>query len=411
MRQLFVRDSGGDYHCTANDFTKEMFKTAASAITAPPNLKSVIFCKSGPTKAIQTYILFFTPRLRVLDLEITPRLTEPTILGYLLSGTLREDGDYHLSDFVTQEGQESATELVENPTLKALYFHELEDLRLCIGGRRRARYPINLYEGVLLLPKLKTLSLTNFSWLIGKKWKMKWGSVPCLLTKLELHNCWIEPLTLSHILTRCKNLKHLTVDLEEYSKLMRVYDLRLYGFGDALRELGGDLETLMFSTKAVGDFQEYSSWPTILGCLGSLKELRSLLNLSNHRRITRRTAGSEEDAFENGSEIVLADALPHSLKTLHLITEGESWWDQRDRNGFHAFHERENEQVCNLLLSESCPELCRVDITRITPLTDIEGKRFEITSELDNRWHMEKTLDEKARNGTQAQLHTALCKY
>jgi hypothetical protein len=98
------------------------------------------------------------------------------------------------------------------------------------------------------------------------------------------------------------------------------------------------------------------------------------------------------------------------LKTLHLISEEGTWWKLRDGIEYHAFHERENEQVCNLLLAESCPELFRVDITRITSLANIEGNRFEITSELGDRWHMEKSPDEKAWKGTGAQLHTVLWK-
>jgi hypothetical protein len=70
----------------------------------------------------------------------------------------------------------------------------------------------------------------------------------------------------------------------------------------------------------------------------------------------------------------------------------------------------ENEQVCNLLLAECCPELCRVDITRITGLVDIESNRFEITSELGDGWHMERTPDEEAWNGIGTQLHTAIWK-
>ncbi|KAH6956495.1 hypothetical protein DER45DRAFT_567114 [Fusarium avenaceum] len=329
-----------------------------------------------------------------------------SIIRWLLSGTIQEDGDYHSSDFEPRKKQRTPASTVENATPRALYFHELEELRLCI--RERSIWnPIDAYEGVFLLPKLKTLSLTNFEWLVRNSEKMRWGSMPSLLTRLELHNCCIEPLSLTHILTRCKNLKHLTISIEGLSELISEYEWNVYGFGDVLRELGRGLETLLFSTKAVEEIQGYSTWPTILGCVGSLKELGSLRHLGIERRYNGRPSGSE---FENGSEIVLSDALPRSLKTLHLITEEGTWRELRDEIAYHAFHKCENEQVCKLILAESCPELCRVDITRITGLADIEGNRFEITSELGGRWHMERTPDEKTWSGTRARLHTAVWK-
>jgi hypothetical protein len=266
-----------------------MFETAASAITAPPNLKKAISCKSDPAKAIQTYILFFTPRLRVLDLDTTPNCTDTIILQWLLSGTLREDGDYHFSDFVPQGEQQSPNDTVENATPRALYFNELEELRLCTGAGT-VDYPMDVFEGALLLPKLKTLSLTNFAWLITKPEEMRRGSVPSLLTRLELHNCLIEPFALGHILARCKNLKHLTIDLHKYSPLP-VYGSSLNSFGDVLREFGKHLETLLFSAKAVEEFQGYNTWPTILGCVGSLKELGSL----RHLGINRKKLAAQQD--------------------------------------------------------------------------------------------------------------------
>jgi hypothetical protein len=61
-------------------------------------------------------------------------------------------------------------------------------------------------------------------------------------------------------------------------------------------------------------------------------------------------------------------------------------------------------------LAEYCLNLCRVDITRITGLADAESNRFEITSDLGDMWHMERTPDKETLNGNRTQFHTALWK-
>ncbi|KAM0355703.1 hypothetical protein ACHAPU_000088 [Fusarium lateritium] len=264
---------------------------------------------------------------------------------------------------------------------------------------------MGLYEGVLLHPKLKVLRLERFCWLSDVLDSMRWGEVNSRLTRLELHDCSLDPDSLKHILTRCSKLQHLAIDLGGPSKRSGNYEVDVDEFGKVLKELGKSLITLMFSTRN----HEESSWKnlelsTVTGCIGSLKEFTSL----EHLTITRKNLCSPSGTQENHDNkmIYLHDALPKSLTTLQLIAELDDYHTGHDGIEWSAFNIHTDVQICELIQGRYCPDLNRIDITRIVLPDLFQSGDIDDINHLGDDWHV--TWDENEDLGGLLNFHKTM---
>ncbi|KAJ4327370.1 hypothetical protein N0V84_002141 [Fusarium piperis] len=166
---------------------------------------------------------------------------------------------------------------------------------------------INYFESVLLHPNLRTLKLSGFDWTENRVMDMEWQGYPCDLRQLNLDRCIVDASTMRDVLSRCKNLEVFTITMGSHDltghRPYQEWEVDLYEFGDALRELGQQL------VKFELDTSDYKCNGEATGKIRSLCNLKSLRHLS----IARNDFIAKED---DPGAIQLSEALPMSIEVM-----------------------------------------------------------------------------------------------
>ncbi|KAM0426496.1 hypothetical protein ACHAPT_008187 [Fusarium lateritium] len=245
---------------------------------------------------LDTLVLAFTPQVQLVDVTIpwTALDLEISPLSWMLSGSLAVEGDGADGD---QRG-DNGSQVFSNYGLP-----HLRDVQL------RAENPGKLLpfwqiEPMLLHPTLKTLRTDFVGWDRHDVSKFKWPNHISNLEHLELMDCSIDSEGLRSVLTRCTNLRQLSIQLDRVEgsaddPLPSGLSIDLDEFGNILREHGRGLVSLDLDT------QGYRRHGFINGSLGPLRELSSL----RHLRVV------PQDLFHTAS---CSRSLPLSLETLFL---------------------------------------------------------------------------------------------
>jgi hypothetical protein len=187
----------------------------------------------------------------------------------------------------------------------------LREVRVRAGDEDDTIIPAWTIEPVLLNPNIKTLRTLGIDW-YGQQDNLKWPTHQSNLEHLELRETIVDADSFKIIMTRCPKLKSLSVDLASLSRQADdpFYNLEidLTRFGDVLRDHGGELEELCFSTFHHIEDDEQD----VLGSLGSLRELTKLRHLKVDHEVLLGKFDTPQNIWR------FRDVLPASLETLYL---------------------------------------------------------------------------------------------
>ncbi|KAK7408887.1 hypothetical protein QQX98_008948 [Neonectria punicea] len=269
-------------------------------------------------------MLAFMPHVQLVDCTLGG---SPGLLPWILSGSLEaeyavqqddedKEDEGNMADQENQESQDTEKKRVITEPSKEVWLPSLKQVRLRHGDAVENTTAMTQLEAILLHPHLESLFLLGVDWTGDEARRMQWNDRISNLTFLELKESIVDASGLQHILTRCKNILNLTIQLgdarrEGWDREEDSWQVDLDQFSRVLRKHGRGLTQLDLHTV------EYQASNGSEGRLGSLRELSSLKHLGVTKVDLLGTP--YERASQVGPEdLSLQSALPQSLETLHL---------------------------------------------------------------------------------------------
>ncbi|KAF4441662.1 hypothetical protein FACUT_2605 [Fusarium acutatum] len=347
------------------DFMTKYFKKLSSSPEGDrirPGLRTVIQQElefrifKRPYRSLRVLLMLLMPELRHLELWITDLKSTP----FLLTGTFEGDQDNGCAGFEPNEEGQSFKGV---PNI--FFFRHLESVTLRsyddkLGSPIRGKTVSGLFNH----PSIKALRFDGFALWHCTCSRLDWSKAPSNLTRLDLDNCILHPLSLQCILEKCTSLTQLNMALIGYGDVKDPTH-NFEEFGDVLREHGRKLIELSI-TKPMWD-PHIADW---INYIGSLRKLEVLRHLSIGRL---NFVGPIDD--ENKKYITIHDKLPPSLETLTI--EAEVTGCSCD---LHRARQTE-ELVCDMLKYEPLPSgLKQIDM-KLVP--GPEARDYEV-KEADN---------------------------
>nr|RBQ86264.1 hypothetical protein FVER53263_02461 [Fusarium verticillioides] len=356
------------------DFMTKYFKKLSSSPEGdkiPLNLRALIEYElrvgifKRPYRSLKVLLMLLMPELRHLELWITDHKYTP----FLLTGSFVGGPDHGCAGFEHNKEAGQCFEGIPN----IFFFRHLESVTL-ISYDDTLGSPIGIktVSGLFNHPSIKALRFEGFALWHETCSKLNWNKAPSNLTRLDLENCTLEPMSLQCILEKCTSLTHLKLALIGSGDLKNPTH-NLEQFGNILREHGRKLVELSI-TRPMWD-PHIADWKNYIGSLRKLEVLRRL-------SIGRLNFVGPIDN-ENKRYITIHDKLPLSLETLTIEAEVSGCACDLDRV-------RETEElVCDMLEHEPVPPGLRQINMKLLPGPEARG--FEVI-EADNirGWQMGK---------------------
>lgn len=323
---------------------KEILNTVKKCPSIPTKLGMHLqrfgFSSRRTQEGFAVLMLAFMPQVQFVDCTIH---CDSGLLPWVLSGNLENeyaaDEDEDDPEYLDAlEGQDPEWKNLATAPSEQTWLPCLKHVRLRTGDATEGTTGMSRIEAILLHPHLETLRLLGFDWTGHEALQMKWNDRMCNLESLQLKESIVDERGLQQILTRCRKLVRLSIELgdsrrEGWDRPEDSWEVDLYRFGQLLREHGRNLIELELHT------EEYQAANSTDGRLGSLRELSSL----KHLRVTKvDLLGS---AYERTSEaypekLSLEDALPRSLERLYLHFEDNYYTGKRvDEHGHQELYE------------------------------------------------------------------------
>ncbi|KAF4496614.1 ubiquinone biosynthesis coq- mitochondrial [Fusarium agapanthi] len=309
-----------------------------------------------PYRSLKVLLMLLMPELRHLELWITDLKSTP----FFFTGTFKSDQDYGCAGFEpNKEGQ--GTKGIPN----IFFFRHLESVTLrSYDDKLGSPIGSKTVSGLFNHPSIKALTFDGFELRHSTCMKLDWSKAPSNLTRLDLENCILQPMSLQCILEKCTSLTQLNMALIGNGNVKDPTH-NLGEFGDVLREDGQKLVELSIA-KPMWD-PHVADW---CNYIGSLKKLEVLRHLSIGRL---NFVGPIDD--ENKRYITIHDKLPQSLETLTI--EAEVTGCSCD---LHRVRQTE-ELVCDMLQYEPLPPGLKQIYMKLLPGPEARG--YEV-KEADN---------------------------
>ncbi|KAF5619513.1 hypothetical protein F52700_11796 [Fusarium sp. NRRL 52700] len=330
-------------------------------------LESRIFHR--PYKSLKVLLMLLMPELRHLELWITDLDSTP----FLLTGTFESGQDHGYDGFELNKDGKGFKNQGFKSIPNILFFRHLESVNL-VSYDYRLGSPIKnkTVSGLFNHPNIKALRFDGFALWHSTCKNLDWSKAPSNLTRLDLNNCILQPMSLQCILEKCTSLTELNMALIGQGSLKNSTH-NLQDFGGLLREHGQNLVRLSIS-KPMWDPHIADSFNYI----GNLRNLEVLRHLS----IGRITfVGPIEN--ENKRYITIHDKLPPSLETLTI--EAEATGCSCD---LHRVRQTE-ELVCDMLEYEPLPSSLKQIDMKLLPGPEARG--YEVKEAVNHRgWQVGK---------------------
>ncbi|CAI6095872.1 unnamed protein product [Clonostachys chloroleuca] len=274
--------------------------------------------------------LFFTPRVRLLDLGAAfwpdwiamyisgNRYLEEKALGANMyfgqtgicpyEPLVAKGSDGDLDDSSSQRHMEGvlSTLLADSP------LPELKEMR-CRYVLPNSLQSARRIEPLFLHPGLETLRLFAFSWEGG----MKWIHQASNLQVIQLNSCFVDTNGLENILRRCSLLRHLSIQLPDSDRITDGGEglANFATMGDVFRMYGHHLETFELDAKAYGEFFNP------VRPFGSVEGLNFLRNFKICVGDFQDIESGEFDEAEKRRRwtVPLKGVLPRGLETFYVV--------------------------------------------------------------------------------------------
>ncbi|KAK7425966.1 hypothetical protein QQZ08_007548 [Neonectria magnoliae] len=301
------------------------------------------------------------PHVQLVDCTLRG---SPGLLPWILSGNLEaeyalqqddedEENEENLTDQGKQESEDTEQKRVIIESPEKAWLPSLKHVRLRHGDAVEDTTAMSKLETILLHPHLESLFLLGVDWTGDETRRMKWNDRTSNLTFLELKESIVDASGLLHILTRCKNIFSLAIQLgdtrrEGWNREEDSWQVDLNQFSWVLRKHGRGLTHLDLHTV------EYQAANGLEGRLGSLWELGSLKHLGVTKVDLLGTP--YEQASQVGPEkLSLENALPRSLETLYLHFDDYYFAGA-------AFDEAGHQELYELITGGQFPNLYEVKV-------------------------------------------------
>ncbi|KAJ3548448.1 hypothetical protein NM208_g995 [Fusarium decemcellulare] len=358
---------------------QDILNSAWRSFDSPPAFKKCLEEElgRGDEVGLATFLLALMPNVRLVDL--TSYATTRSLL-WLLSGrqemtramflrrTRKKTGRVHGSDdndtdIAKHDDDQGLSQGVANYVYGNYGLTHLEEVRIRLADLSAFPISIDDLEPALLHPRLKKLRLYGDMWLKNNIQKLKLPDEPWNLEYLEVKESLFTHSSLKSILTHCKSLKSLSMEMASFQKDSQddegPWHLDLVRFGDVLRELGQDLETLDLDILG-GTNSECKRR------LGSLAQLKSLRHLGIHVGILVPW----QDGV--GPDTILAGVLPESLQSVHLRWDANLYYD----NVAKRYRDRVDLALVQFLTGNQFPNMRRITIERSESkrMNEFDGK-------------------------------------
>lgn len=320
-------------------------------------------------------LLALTPNARLVDISYHGT-TEALI--WMLSGRPDIINQLTSDAHVLSDTREENVPSVTNVSFSNYGLSNLEEVRIRTGNRRYFVTPIHSVEALLLHPNLRTLRLFGINWLQPSLDLLRWTKEPCGIHLLDLRECVVEASSVRYILSRFTSLHTLLVHLDggRYLGILgeTEWDIQLDEFGSVLRELGQGLNNLCLDTNLSCPGRQCR------GHLGSLREMRSL----KHLKVAYSNLINMSESIDDVPK--MADVLPHSLETIHLLCESQHHDDKHYKERCRHI----SQVVTEMLENGQMPYLRRVTVEQSCAIMEGEFagpiRRWDMTIESEYTW-------------------------
>jgi len=343
---------------------ESILRKALGSLNLPPSTTKWIGRSISDGCAFGTLAVAYMAKLQFVDCTVA-RVKSP--LPFMLSGRLGvEDGLLSQLDR-EEEGHEDDHQdndkinhkhapMITGKMSAAYSFPNLTEVRIR-AGRSEAALSAFVIEPILLHPTLKRLRTFGIEWTGDTSRQLRWPGRASNLQCLDLKESVIDATGLRSVLTRCPNLKGLSIQLAPWSRVEdREEDswiVNFDDFGDVLRQFGRGLEE--FDIHTIDSRFNYFTE----GRLGLFQPLSSLKHLKIDKEVLLGVVG------EPGEEVSrppfrFDEVLPPSLQTLYLHclddSFGESWYNRR--------RETVNKAIRDLITQGRLPNLREIQVER-----------------------------------------------
>ncbi|CAI6014365.1 unnamed protein product [Clonostachys chloroleuca] len=191
----------------------------------------------------------------------------------------------------------------------------------------RACAAISKLQDVLYNPKLETLRLHGFMWTNSEiNQKARSSEISCSLKRLQLESCLVDDKAMENILSRCKELRYLSITLPDLRRVGFMGlnpNVSLKEMGNVLRTYGRNLETFELDTY---DYSYFYRTKRPIGSLHTLESLRhfkisagDILKLRDATVEGDNTVDQEDDEDRDVFSAPLKDNLPLGLESLYIV--------------------------------------------------------------------------------------------
>ncbi|KAF4965562.1 hypothetical protein FSARC_6647 [Fusarium sarcochroum] len=309
----------------------------------------------------------YTPRVRFVDFTLCH---DENLLVPMLSGCL----DVDEGSMEEAEGQETTNEEEAESNAKHIplltrristdySFPHLTEVRVR-GGGMDGIASVLVIEPILLHPTLKILRTLGILWSGEESEKLKWPDRVSNLQYLDLKESITDAAGLRSVLTRCPNLKGISIEMagwkredgREDGRDETSWKVNLDDFHHVLKELGRGLEKFDIHTLEYNDSPVHSA--DLKGRLGSLQALSSLKHLKCAKMDLLGDPRKPVDEV-NPPALRFSEALPLSLETLHLYYE-EKYRSMAKPPSKQSI----NEELHSLIIQDKLPNLREIQIER-----------------------------------------------
>ncbi|KAH7175061.1 uncharacterized protein B0J16DRAFT_292981, partial [Fusarium flagelliforme] len=371
---------------------ESIFRQALESLNLPPSTTKWLKKSISDGCAFGTLAVAYMAQSQFVDCTV-PCVESP--LPFMLSGCLGvEDGlliQIHQEEEDHEDGHQDndktnhkhAPMIMGN--MSADYsFPNLTEVRIRAGGSEGVLSAL-VIEPILLHPTLKILRTLGIDWTGDTSRQLRWPDRASNLRCLDLKESVIDATGLRSVLTRCPNLKSLSIQLADLSREEDMEEdswiVNLNDFGDVLRQLGRGLGEFDFHT------HDYSDNHPTEGRLGLLQDLSSLKHLKIDKEVL---LGVPREPGEEVGRPALRfhEVLPPSLQTLYLHwceTFGGSWYRSR--------REIVNKEIHELIIQNGLPDLREIRVERFYNETgegewapDLRVDGWEVTVENEHLW-------------------------
>ncbi|KAJ4007776.1 hypothetical protein NW766_009579 [Fusarium irregulare] len=368
VRNISFDDSTGSPRRMSSTLARipvgSILRKALESLNLPPSTTKWLEKSISDGCAFGTLAVTYMAQLQFVDCTVA-RVESP--LPFMLSGHLgmkdgllsqldREEEGYENDHQVDDKTNHKHAPMIMGKMSAAYSFPNLTEVRIRAGRSEQVLSAL-VIEPIFLHPTLKRLRTFGIEWTEDTSRQLRWPGRACNLQCLDLKESVIDAAGLRSVLTRCPNLKGLSIQLAPWSRVEdREEDswiVNFDDFGDVLRQFGRGLEEFNIHTIDCS-FNYFTE-----GRLGLLQPLSSLKHLKIDKEVLLGVAREPGDEVSRPA-FRFDEALPPSLQALYLHCSNNNFGEYWYNNSRQVV----NKEIHDLIIQGRLPNLREIQVER-----------------------------------------------